>query len=298
MVVDLPAAALDERALVQLIAGRDLPAERASPGPSARRGVAGGPALSVQGLCGAGVDGFDLEVHSGEIVGLCGILGSGREQVASLVFGASPRTAGDVRVYGRAVQAGSPSSAIQLGMGLVPAERSLHGAVMSMRARENLTLADLDRLRTRGGWLSASKERAETKHWFDRVELDPPQPEREFAQFSGGNQQKIVLAKWLRNGPKVLLLDEPSQGVDVGAKAAIYAVVRSAAGDGAAVVVSSSDAAELAALCDRVVVMRDGRAVAEYASTELTEENLVQESQAPAQLPTRPCLKEGAHHGG
>jgi ABC-type sugar transport system ATPase subunit len=146
-----------------------------------------------------------------------------------------------------------------------------------MRVRENLTLPDLRRLRRRGGQIDFAAERREVGEWLQRIELRPADPERPLELFSGGNQQKVVLAKWLRNEPRVLLLDEPTQGVDVGAKAAIYDLLRDAAEQGAAVLIASSDTAELAAVCDRVVVMRDGVACAEVDGPELTEERLVVE---------------------
>jgi ribose transport system ATP-binding protein len=147
-----------------------------------------------------------------------------------------------------------------------------------MRVRENLTLPDLLRLRRRFGQLDRSAERREVAEWVERVALRPAEPERPLELFSGGNQQKVVLAKWLRNDPRVLLLDEPTQGVDVGAKSSIYHLVRDAAARGAAVLMTSSDTAELASMCDRVVVMRGGCAVAEVRGGDLTEERLVIES--------------------
>jgi ABC-type sugar transport system ATPase subunit len=156
---------------------------------------------------------------------------------------------------------------------------------MTMRARENMTLAGLRRLRRRAGQIDFAAERREVGDWVQRIALRPADPERPLELFSGGNQQKVVLAKWLRDEPRVLLLDEPTQGVDVGAKAAIYELVREAAARGAAVLIASSDTAELASVCDRVVVLRDGAACAEIEGPELTEERLVVEGlglQAPS----------------
>jgi ribose transport system ATP-binding protein len=148
---------------------------------------------------------------------------------------------------------------------------------MTMNARENLTLPLLAPLRGAAGHLSGRAEREEAERWVATVGIVPPDPERQLALFSGGNQQKAVIAKWLRTTPRVLLLDEPTQGVDVGAKAAVYGLVARAARDGAAVLLSSSDTKELAQLCDRVLVLRDGAVVAEVAGTALTEARLVRE---------------------
>jgi ribose transport system ATP-binding protein len=223
---------------------------------------------------------IDLVLRAGEVLGVCGILGSGRERIAELVFGAAPRT-GEVRVAGALLPPGSPRQAIARGVGFVSADRHADGAVMGMRARENLTLPGL---RPLSGWLGSLNSRAERREaaeWAQRVELDPPLPERVLELFSGGNQQKVVLAKWLRNRPKVLLLDEPTQGVDVSAKAAIYRLILAAAEDGAGVLISSSDTAELSSLCDRVVVFREGRITANLDRSELSDARLVAESLGP-----------------
>jgi ABC-type sugar transport system ATPase subunit len=293
VVAGVESSGLDRNALIRLIAGHDLPQARtraalASPGE---------PVLVTRGLTGQEVRNVDLDIRAGEIVGLCGLLGSGRERVSSLIFGALPRQ-GEVRVGGSVLTPGSPRAAIANGIGFVPSDRQALGAVMTMRARENLTLPNLKTLSSKIGRISASEERREAAHWIGRVQLDPPLPERDLEQFSGGNQQKVVLAKWLRNRPRVLLLDEPTQGVDVGATSAIYGLIHAAAGDGAAVLVSSSDTAELATLCDRVIVLRDSAVAAQLQPPDLTEARLVHESQLPAapQPTTSANAKAGATH--
>jgi ribose transport system ATP-binding protein len=284
VVADTPVTELNHNELVRLIVGAAL--EEAAP---RERSDAGERALHVRALRGGAVRGLDLDVRAGEVVGISGILGSGREHLAALLFGALPRTAGDVSVGGAALASGDPRRAIAAGVAYVPGDRQADGAVMTMCARENVTLPDLRRLRRRFGWLDARAERREVATWVARIALRPADPERPLELFSGGNQQKVVLAKWLRNEPRVLLLDEPTQGVDVGAKAAIYELVRDAAAHGAAVLIASSDTAELASVCDRVVVLRDGEARAEVKGRDLTEERLVveglglQASTAPAQ---------------
>jgi ABC-type sugar transport system ATPase subunit len=273
VVANAPVAELDHGRLVSLIVGSAL-AEGASRATTA----VGDFALSVKGLAGGMVRELDLDVRAGEVVGVAGILGSGREHVASLVFGAQVRTTGDVEVRGVPLPAADPRAAINAGVAYVPGDRHADGAVMPMRVRENLTLPDLVPLRRRFGRLDRAAERREAADWVERVSLRPAEPERPLELFSGGNQQKVVLAKWLRNEPGVLLLDEPTQGVDVGAKAAIYNLVHDAAARGAAVLMASSDTAELASVCDRVVVMRDGRPAADVRGGDLTEQRLVIES--------------------
>jgi ABC-type sugar transport system ATPase subunit len=287
VVADTHVTRLNHNELVRLIVGSALeessPRDRRDPGKVA---------LSVRGLGGRRVQGFDLDLGAGEVVGLSGIIGSGREHVTGLLAGALPRSDGEVAVAGAALAPSDPQAAISAGLAYVPADRRADGAVMTMRVRENMTLPNLRRLRRRFGWLDTSAERREVSDWVQRIELRPADPERPLELFSGGNQQKVVLAKWLRNNPRVLLLDEPTQGVDVGAKQAIYELVHAAADDGAAVLMASSDTAELATVCDRVLVMRDGAVCAEVKGGELTEERLVLESLALNQSTASASSKE------
>jgi ABC-type sugar transport system ATPase subunit len=271
VVADVPAGEVDHHGLVSLIVGRAVEAIEVEH-------HVGAPVLRVRDLHAGTLDGVTLDVHAGEVVGVAGLLGSGREDLAATIFGAQRATGGAVSVDGAAVHAGDPAAAIRAGMGFVPADRPRHGAVMTLSARENLTLPMLGPLRRAGRRLDRRAEQAEVAEWTRTVGLHPAHPERAMAMFSGGNQQKVVLARWLRMRPRVLLLDEPTQGVDVGAKAAIYELVLRAAAEGAAVLVASSDDKELALLCDRVIVLRDGRASAELDRRALSEERLVHES--------------------
>lgn len=275
----------DHQSLVDVIAGEghtDAQDRAATAGGDVR--------LSVRDLQGPELHGISLDVRAGEIVGISGLLGSGSETLASCVYGGTRRTGGNVSIDGVSVEAHSPAAAIKAGAALVPADRRRHGAIVTMSARENLTLPLLRPLRRATGRLDTKAERNEAQRWMNDVEVLPADGvDRPFALFSGGNQQKIVLAKWLRNTPRVLLLEEPTQGVDVGAQASIYALISRAARSGAAVLVSSSDTEELAAICDRVLVLRDGRVHVELSGAELTEANLVRAnlSQAPAHAPAQ-----------
>jgi ribose transport system ATP-binding protein len=270
-VADAPIAGVDHDRLVRMIAGRDV-------ARGVTRDARGGDVvLRVRSLCGGSVRGIDLELRAGEILGVAGLLGSGREQVNRMVFGASGRS-GEVDVVGRRLPVGNPSASVAHGLAFVPAERREDGAVMTMSVRENLTLPSVGALRTRWRGLDHRAERQEAARWADRVGLRPNHPERPLGLFSGGNQQKVVLAKWLRDRPRVLLLDEPTQGVDVGAKEAVYGLLAQAADSGAGVLVSSSDDKELAQVCDRVLVLRDGAVALELQGDALTEDRLVRES--------------------
>jgi ABC-type sugar transport system ATPase subunit len=273
IVADVLAAEIDHHALVSLIVGQAVAQVKLN-----HHSEFSQTALTVSGLSAGNLDGVDLNVGRGEIVGISGLLGSGRDELAGTIFGARSRLAGSVIVDAEDVSPDNPKASIDAGIAFVPAERSERAAVMSMSVRENLTLADLAPVRRRLGWMDRRAERAECRHWMDRVKLRPPLEERPLDLFSGGNQQKVVLAKWLRLKPKLLLLDEPTQGVDVGAKAAIYDLLAEAAAEGTTVLISSSDTKELAVLCDRVLVLRDGRVGSVLRGAEITEARLLQES--------------------
>jgi ABC-type sugar transport system ATPase subunit len=273
VVADVEALAVDHDELVRLITGQELAAVQGRD-----RDVGDAPVLSARRLAGASVLDASIELSPGEIVGVGGLLGSGQEHVSGLLFGAVKRTRGEVRVAGELLEREAPHEAIKRGLAFIPADRRARGAIMEMYARENLTLPRLAPLRRRFGRLDLRAERADVEAWTRRVELSPPDADRPLNVFSGGNQQKVVLAKWLRNAPSVMLLDEPTQGVDVGAKASIYALIAGAAAAGAAVLVTSSDMKELASLCDRVLIMRGGRVATVVEKPDLTEVALVSAS--------------------
>jgi len=259
----------DHDDLVRKIAGGMV-----SSGIEGERDRHGERVLSVRGLSAPTIASLDFDLHAGEVLGISGVLGSGREEVSSVLFGAKPGSHESVRVGEHELSTLDPRRAIAAGVAYVPGDRRREGAVMTMSARENMTLPRLRPLRNLFGRLDQRAERREVECWVERVALRPPDPERTLELFSGGNQQKVVLAKWLRNAPKVLLMDEPTQGVDVGAKAGIFELVAEAAAAGAGVLICSSDAKELALICDRVLVMRNGLVVAEVSS-DLSEAQLV-----------------------
>lgn len=263
---------LDHDTMVRLIAGREVADLTVSSGDGP-----GEPVLTVAGISGQEIHDFSLTLRAAEIVGVGGLLGSGREQLAPMLFGALHRTGGRVEVAGDELDAGDTVAAIEAGMAYVPADRRRAGAVMEMNVRENLTLPAMRPLRRRFGRLDGRAERAETRSWIGIVGLRPPKPEQPLKLFSGGNQQKVVLAKWLRVRPRVLLLDDPTQGVDVGAKAAIYELILAAKQGGAGVLLCSSDTKELVTLCDRVLVFSKGRVVSEVSREALTEQRLVRD---------------------
>jgi ABC-type sugar transport system ATPase subunit len=278
VVADTPARSTDRDRLVDLIAARRLEksAAPASDAPSSsNQHRISPPHLIVKGLRGGFVRGIDLDVAASEVVGLSGVLGSGREQINSMLFGAMPASAETISVGGRMFDRLTPSKAIRAGIGYVPGDRARQGAVMSLTLRENVTLPKMSPFRSALGRVDVRAERRELARLIEEFDVRPPRMEQPFSLFSGGNQQKAVFAKWLRNGPSLLLLDEPTQGVDIGAKSAIYAAIRTAAASGAAVLVNSADTKELAELCDRVLVIDDGAVKTSLRGSELTEAQLV-----------------------
>jgi ABC-type sugar transport system ATPase subunit len=233
--------------------------------------------LKVRGLVPAGGQGrvppIDLDVRAGEIVSVAGLVGSGRSRLLRTLAGAHPRDAGTVEVAGRRVRA-SVRDAVAAGIALVPEERKTDGLVLPLAVRANTTLASLASV-TSGGWLSARREREAFNLEQRRLQIRAAGSDQGTWQLSGGNQQKIVLAKWLRTQPRVLLLDEPTRGIDVATKAEIYRIVRELAAAGMAVVVVSSDLPEVTGLAHRVIVCRLGQVVGELSGGDIAEEKVM-----------------------
>jgi ABC-type sugar transport system ATPase subunit len=264
---EAPAAELDRPALIQLMVGRALeemepPAVQERSGPSA---------LRLRGLTlPRAVSEIDLDVAPGEIVGLAGLIGAGRSELLETVFGLHRPSAGTVEVEGSPASFRSPRDAIRGRVAFVPADRKVQGLVHEMSVRENLVMAFTSRV-ARVRRPAARRELRVVRESFQGMRIRAGSPRAPVATLSGGNQQKIVLAKWLATSPRVLMLDEPTRGVDVGAKAEIYQLLFDAAESGVGVLVSSSENPELLTLCDRILVMFRGRIAAELSRDDATE---------------------------
>jgi ribose transport system ATP-binding protein len=265
--------ALTEHELIERILGRTL----GELYPSAHE-MQGEVALQADGVSGSQVRSFSFAVRRGEIVGLTGLLGMGHEQAPHLLFGSQRARAGELRVNGTTydLRRMAPRRAIAAGLALLPANRLREGAVPSATVTENVTLTTLPSYFT-GGFLRLRKERREVGSLLREFQVNPPEPGRLLAKLSGGNQQKALLAKWFATRPSVFLLHEPTQGVDIGAKKQIFGQIRDLAQSGGSVVLASVEYADLAHLCDRVLVFRDGRVVAELHGAELTEDRIVEQ---------------------
>ena len=267
-----PAAEYDIPRIIREMVGRDVDAVFPPlPEPT------GEVVLRVRGLVPASSsrapESLDLDVRAGEIVGVAGMVGSGRSRLLRSLAGEHPRAAGTVEVAGRPVPTGT-RRAIAAGVALVPEERKTEGLVLPLPVRANTTLAALGQV-LRGGFLSTRREREVFREEQARLGIRASDPEQGTWQLSGGNQQKVVLAKWLRRNPRVLLLDEPTRGVDVGAKAEIYRLVAALSADGMAVVMVSSDLPEVLGLSHRVLVCRAGGVAGELAGDAINEENVM-----------------------
>ncbi len=267
----VPTSTLDQDALVHHIVGDSVEF-----GTRPVRAALGHPRLEVENLVGTTLRGVSLTVRAGEVVGVAGLLGSGRDELPGAVFGATPRFMGKILVDKFRVFA-SPTESIRASMAFVPADRKTSGLQPRHRAFEHITLPRLGPLQ-RWGKLLHKRVEGDARDWANRVDLQPLDIHRRMEKFSGGNQQKAVLARWLRTKPSVLLLSEPTQGVDVGAKSVIYELIDKAAADKVAVLVASSDAGELVRLCDRVLVMRGGQVVSELSAGQLTEARVTAET--------------------
>jgi galactofuranose transport system ATP-binding protein len=265
---------IDKLQLVAAMLGRDLSAVREhATGFREKSGSAGSEVLVAEGLAvGRRVRDARVEVRAGEIVGLAGLLGSGRTEVARAVFGADRPDAGTVRLMGKAPR--EPAEAIALGAGFCTEDRKVEGIVPDMSVRENLTLALLPRL-TRAGIVDEARQKQIVDRFIARLDIKASSPEQKIRELSGGNQQKVLLARWLCTDPKLLILDEPTRGIDVGAKAEIQSLIRELAEQGLGVLMISSELEEIIEGADRVFVLSDGRTVADLSHAEVSEARIM-----------------------
>jgi len=264
--------------LVAAMLGRDLEVVAAQGSTGFRKGAHNAGAAVVEGLSlrsGRRVRDVSLRVGAGEIVGLAGLLGSGRSETARALFGADPPDGGAIRVDGRAVTVATPDAAIRLGMGFCAEDRKVEGIVPEMSVRENMTLALLPQL-TRAGVVDTARQGEIVARFIKRLGIKTSGPEQRIRDLSGGNQQKVLLARWLCMNPRLLILDEPTRGIDVGAKAEIQSLIEELARDGLGVLMISSELDELVEGCDRITVLRDGVTVAELAGDGVTADAVLQ----------------------
>ncbi|MFE0424543.1 sugar ABC transporter ATP-binding protein [Streptomyces sp. NPDC058953] len=270
----LPAESTPTNEVVALMTGRKVeyvfPPRPETPAPAGAE-----PVLRVEGLTRAGEFApVDLELRPGEIVGLAGLVGSGRSEILETIYGARKPDAGRVLVEGRPLRPGSVRAAVTAGIGLAPEERKAQGLLLTESVTRNVSVSTLSRF-ARAGWIDRTAERAAAHRAVKELSLRPDNPDVPVRTLSGGNQQKAVLARWLLRGCRVLLLDEPTRGVDVGARAELYAVIRRLADEGLAVLLVSSEVPEVLGLADRVLVLREGSVVHTADARDLDEHRVL-----------------------
>jgi ABC-type sugar transport system ATPase subunit len=266
-------AETDQDEVVRLMVGRDLAdVHRVPPAAKARPVV-----LSVRGLGdGKRYQDISFDLREGEIVGLAGLIGAGRSEMALGLFGAPAASQGTISLNGEQVQIRKPAEAMRLGLGLVPEDRKQLGLILGMGVGSNLSLSAM-RLGqvSRSGFVRGGVETRMIDGYVRRFRIKTPSVGQLVGLLSGGNQQKVVLAKWLATKPRVLIVDEPTRGVDVGTKAEIYALMRELAQEGLAILVISSDLPEVLTISDRILVMRAGRLAGEIAFEDASEERIM-----------------------
>ena len=267
-----PIAQITRNAMIEMMVGRELKDEF-----PARTPALGAPRLEVSGLRrGRAVRDVSFTVRRGEILALTGLVGAGRTETVRLIFGADPREAGEIRLDGNVLALRSPQEAIAAGIGLLTEDRKLQGLVLGHSVRENFGLPNLTWL-SRRGFVQLSQEREHFGRYVDQLKIKVPSQEQRAGNLSGGNQQKVVLAKWLARQCDVLIFDEPTRGIDVGAKYEIYLLMNELVADGKAIVMVSSELPEVLGMADRILVMHEGRVTGEIADARrATQEQVMQ----------------------
>jgi len=236
----------------------------------------GGVILEASHLnAGSMVQDVSFQLHKGEILGFAGLVGAGRSEVMRAVFGVDPLDSGEVTVDGTTLKRHTPSDAIRAGIGLLPEDRKLQGLILEMTIRENTTLPSLED-EMKGGIMNRRRENEITQRYIDQLAIKTPSQEQKVVNLSGGNQQKVVLGKWLATHPKVLILDEPTRGIDVGAKKEIHELMGKLAATGVGIIMISSEMPEVLGMSDRIIVMHDGRICGELSREEATQERIME----------------------
>ncbi len=273
-----PIGEVTRDSLIRMMVGRDV----GQPGVQKRMPTESGRVLlDVRNLTRESVfSNVTFSVRAGEIVGLAGLVGAGRSEVARTIFGVDRPTSGSVTVAGSPLRPGSVQAAMELGVGLVPEDRQHQGLVLPMSINDNLALA-VQRTLTRWGFRSGKRETALAERMTRELDLRTPSVLAPAETLSGGNQQKLVLGKWLAASPRVLLLDEPTRGIDVGAKAEVHRMIRQLAGNGLAVLFISSELPEILLMSDRIIVMRSGAVAGQFSRDEATQERILELALTP-----------------
>ena len=265
----IPVASVDRQGLINMMVGREMGQEYPK-----EVGNVGGTILEVKNLSRGILQDISFEVKSGEVFGISGLVGAGRTELARAILGIDKPESGEVYVRGKKVHYRTFADAIRDGLGLIPEDRKLQGLIQIMSVKRNTTLVNMKRV-LRAGVISSSLEEKLSKEYADKLHVVTPSMETEVQYLSGGNQQKVVIAKWLFQNSEILFLDEPTRGIDVGAKAEIYRLINRMAKEGKTIIMISSEMPELLGMCDRIMVMYEGHKMGELNAAEATQEKIM-----------------------
>ena len=265
----IPVASIDRQGLINMMVGREMGQEYPK-----EVGNVGGTILEVKNLSRGILQDISFEVKSGEVFGISGLVGAGRTELARAILGIDKPESGEVYVRGKKVHYRTFADAIRDGLGLIPEDRKLQGLVQIMSVKRNTTLVNMKRV-LRAGVISSSLEEELSKEYTDKLHVVTPSMETEVQYLSGGNQQKVVIAKWLFQNSEILFLDEPTRGIDVGAKVEIYRLINRMAKEGKTIIMISSEMPELLGMCDRIMVMHEGHKMGELNAAEATQEKIM-----------------------
>ena len=265
----IPVASVDRQGLINMMVGREMGQEYPK-----EVGNVGGTILEVKNLSRGILQDISFEVKSSEVFGISGLVGAGRTELARAILGIDKPESGEVYVRGKKVHYRTFADAIRDGLGLIPEDRKLQGLVQIMSVKRNTTLVNMKRV-LRAGVISSSLEEKLSKEYADKLHVVTPSMETEVQYLSGGNQQKVVIAKWLFQNSEILFLDEPTRGIDVGAKAEIYRLINRMAKEGKTIIMISSEMPELLGMCDRIMVMHEGHKMGELNAAEATQAKIM-----------------------
>jgi simple sugar transport system ATP-binding protein len=270
--LDAPIGDLDEARIARAMTGRELAAERRS---GAQREPE--PLLTVRKLCRSGeYRNVSFALGAGEVLGLAGLLGSGRTAVAKGLFGLPPPETGSIMLDGEPLDIGGVSDAVQAHIAYVPEDRLSEGLFLTFSIADNIVVRAIDRLVSNGGWLTGARKVKEAERWIERLAIKTPSGGLPVSSLSGGNQQRVVLAKWLASHPRILILNRPTVGIDVSSKSDIHKIILELASSKVGIIVVSDDLPELMRLSDRILVMRAGTIVAERKTAKTSEKELLE----------------------
>jgi ABC-type sugar transport system ATPase subunit len=262
---------VDENDLVSMMVGRKVEIQS-----YANLEKKGEVVLEVQGLSKTGnFKDINFKLHKGEVLGITGLVGAGRSEIVQAIFGINLPYEGKLLIEGKEVHISSPSQALEAGIAYIPESRQTQGLVLPKTIESNITLPTLKKFKNRFGLIDRKRQRASVDKWVEMLDVRPNNPDMLAMQLSGGNQQKVVLAKWIATQAKILIVDEPTNGVDIGAKAEIHQILRKLAAEGTSVIVISSELPEVLSVSDRILVMRKGRLVGEFENKEVTQEMIM-----------------------